>query len=277
MSLKVSPDNSSVPSGANQQFTAMGTFSDGTTQDLTSSASWTSDSDLVKISSTGLAMTSGSGSANITATSAGVSGSTSLTINAAALVSITIAPPDASVPLGLTQQFTATGTYTDGTVSDITGTGHWSSSDASIATISDSPQTAGLASIVGAGQTVIEITAADRSAAATLSVTSATLTAISINPTTATIPLGTSQQFSATGTFSDGTAQDVTSMAQWSSSDAGIAIISNDPGSAGLATSAAQGSASIAATLQGISSSSTLTVTQGTLGNNIVDPSTILC
>ncbi len=255
----------------------MGTFSDGTTQDLTSSASWTSDSDLVKISSTGLAMTSGSGSANITATSAGVSGSTSLTINAAALVSITIAPPDASVPLGLTQQFTATGTYTDGTVSDITGTGHWSSSDASIATISDSPQTAGLASIVGAGQTVIEITAADRSAAATLSVTSATLTAISINPTTATIPLGTSQQFSATGTFSDGTAQDVTSMAQWSSSDAGIAIISNDPGSAGLATSAAQGSASIAATLQGISSSSTLTVTQGTLGNNIVDPSTILC
>lgn len=273
-SLSISPTNSSVPSGTTQQFTAMGTFSDGTTQDLTSTTAWTSDSDLVKLSATGLATTSGSGSATITATSAGVSGSTSLTITAAELVSIAIAPQDTSVPLGMTQQFTATGTYTDGTVGDITATGHWSSSDASKATVSDSPPTVGLATCVGVGQAAIEITSGNVSATATLSVTAAALTAITITPRAATIPLGSSQQFSASGTFSDGTAQDTTSMVQWSSSDSGIAVLSNDPGSAGLATSAAQGTASITATWQGVTSWSTLTVTQGTLVSVQVTPAT---
>ena len=43
-SLAVTPANPSIAQGATQQFTATGTFSDGSKQDLTNSATWTSSS-----------------------------------------------------------------------------------------------------------------------------------------------------------------------------------------------------------------------------------------
>ena len=85
---------------------------------------------------------------------------------------------------------------------------------------------------------------------ATLVVNPAALVSIAINPQSAAIALGTTQQFTATGTYTDGTTQDVTSVVTWSSSDATIAIISNAVGSYGLATSAGQGVATISATSQ---------------------------
>ena len=49
------------------------------------------------------------------------------------LLWIAVTPVDASVAAGLTQQFTATGTYTDGSTEDLTATATWDSSDADVA------------------------------------------------------------------------------------------------------------------------------------------------
>jgi hypothetical protein len=203
----------------------------GGTQDLTSTVTWTSDTPTAAtINNTGLAKSTGLGTATITATSGSVSSSTQLTVTAAALVSIAINPSAATIPLGMTQQFTATGTFTDGSTQDVTQSGHWSSTVATVATISDTAGTAGLASTLGTGITTIGINSNGVSAAATLTVNPAALASIAISPPTPAIALGTSQQFTATGSYTDGSTQDVTSVVSWSSSDATVAIISNTGG-----------------------------------------------
>jgi uncharacterized protein YjdB len=68
------------------------------------------------------------------------------------LVSIAVSAPAAGIPAGATLQFTATGTYSNGSTRDLTSAVIWSSSDSSIATIS--PE--GLATGVNPGSAVIE-------------------------------------------------------------------------------------------------------------------------
>ena len=65
---------------------------------------------------------------------------------------------------------------------------------------------------------------------ATLAVTAATLVSISIAPQNPSIGLGASQQFTATGTYTDGTSNDITAMVTWASSSSATAVISNTAG-----------------------------------------------
>jgi len=221
VSISVIPANPSISAGTTQQFTATGTFTDGSSQDLTSTAAWTSNaSGTATVSKTGLATSSASGTATISAASGTVSGSTVLTVTAASLVSISISPRSASVAKGQTQQFTATGLYTDSSTQDLTTIGHWSSTDPTVATISNSSTTNGLTTTLGAGTTTINITSGSVSASTTLTVTAAAVVSIAISPQTPAIPLGTTQQFSASGTYTDGTSQDLTTLVTWSSSAA---------------------------------------------------------
>jgi phospholipase C/uncharacterized protein YjdB len=276
VSLAVTPAAPSIALGTMQQFTATGTFTDGTLQNLTSTVAWSSDTPATAtINNAGLAQSLTIGTANVTATSGAVSSSTQLTVTPAALVSIAITPPTASIPLGTTQQFTATGTFTDGTTQDLTQTGSWSSTAAGVATISNTAATAGLASTLGIGTTTIGVSSGSVSATATLLVNPAVLASIAITPLAPTIPLGTAQQFTATGTYTDGSMQNLTSVATWSSSDATVAIVSNALGSYGLATSSGLGTATISATSGSISNSTSITVGGPTLSSIAVTPSLV--
>src|ERR1700757_4901360 len=77
--LQVSPANPSIALGTNQQFTATGTFSDGSTKDMTASAAWSSSNPAVAtISNSGLATSLTIGRVQITATSGSIRGSTTL-------------------------------------------------------------------------------------------------------------------------------------------------------------------------------------------------------
>ena len=144
-SLQVAPATPSVALGNPKQFKATGTYSDGTTQDLTSTATWTSSqTSVATISANGLVNTKATGTSTIMATSGSVSGSTTLTVTAAALVSIAVTPPAPSVAAGNTQQFTATGAFTDGSRQDISASVSWTAT-ASIASITSSGLAKGLA------------------------------------------------------------------------------------------------------------------------------------
>jgi uncharacterized protein YjdB len=280
VSIAVTPATPSIALGTTQQFTATGTYTDGSIQNLTSMAQWSSDTPATATIGTtgatmGLATSVAQGTANITATSGAISGSTLLTVTPAALVSIAINPPTATIALGTTQQFTATGTFTDGTTQDLTQSGHWSSTVATVATISNTVGTAGLATTLTVGTTTIGISSGTVSATATLVVNPAALVSIAISPQAPTIALGTTQQFTAMGTYTDGSMQDLTSVATWASSNAMIAIMNNTVGSYGLATSSGQGTATISATSGSISNSTTLTVSGPTLVSIAVTPSSI--
>ena len=82
-SIKVTPTDPSIAAGGSQQFTAMGTYSDNSTRDLTTQATWGSTKTAIAtITSGGLASAVGIGSSTISAMLNSVSGSTTLTVTA---------------------------------------------------------------------------------------------------------------------------------------------------------------------------------------------------
>jgi len=80
-SIALSPQNPSIALGTTQQFVASGTYTDGSTKDVSSSAAWSSsDTTVFTVNTAGLAVGAGAGTATVTATANGVSESTSLTV-----------------------------------------------------------------------------------------------------------------------------------------------------------------------------------------------------
>ena len=194
----------------------------------------------------------------------------------AVLLSVTVSPAVGSIAQGATQQFTATGTYSDLTTKNLTDSVTWSTSSSSTATVSNAAGSQGLATGVGTGVATITATAAGAlvSGTAALTVTPtvpaggdptlpATLVAIAVTPPVATVAAGATQQFTATGTYSDLSTRDLTDQVTWSSSAGTTASISNAAGSQGLATGVATGAVTITATDSSslLSGTAALTVT----------------
>jgi hypothetical protein len=82
------------------------------------------------------------GNTPITATLNGISGSTTVTVTAATLLSIIVTPANPSLPAGTTKfQMTATAVFSDGTTQDVTQQANWTSSDSTVAFIISSSST----------------------------------------------------------------------------------------------------------------------------------------
>jgi hypothetical protein len=85
------------------------------------------------------------------------------------------------------------------------------------------------------GPTTVTGSFAGFSATQNISADTRTLRDVAVTPKTASVPFGTTQQFTATGTFTDGSTFDVTRQMSWTSGDVGIALINNTGFGAGLA------------------------------------------
>ena len=172
------------------------------------------------------------------------------------LTSITVAPQNASVNIGSTLQFTATGVNNDGTNASLHNL-TWSSSAPTIATITSS----GLAKGVASGTSTITATDGGVTGSSSLTVGSTT-NILTIAPANSTVSLstnGNTLQFNATLN-----GQNVTSSTTWSSSNTSVATFSTS--SPGLATLTSTGSTTITATSNAngsnASGTTSLTVTQ---------------
>src|SRR5439155_11431323 len=124
------------------------------------------------------------GVTTITATLFGVSGTTTLTVTDAVLVSLAISPEAPSVPADRSQAFTARGTFSDATSRDLTGDVTWSSSDTDVAQISNADESHGVATCVKKGAATITAKLGDVPATVLLTVTDAELVSIAIAPDT---------------------------------------------------------------------------------------------
>jgi len=272
-SIAVGPPDASLVRGNTTTFTATGIYSNGQRQNLSASVTWSStNQSIASISSAGVATANAPGTATITATSSGVSGTTPLTVTAPTLVSIGVTPANLSVAAGLTHQFTATGIYSDNSSHDVTASVVWSSSQAAVAAVSNASGSNGLATTVGAGSTVITATANGLSGAVSLTVTAATLMSVGIAPATLTVPVGLARQFTATGIYTDKSTHDLTSSVTWSSSATTVASVGNQAGSFGMVSALQAGTSIITAKLGTMSSTATLTVTSAALTTVAVTP-----
>jgi len=268
-SITINGPNASLAKGTTEQFTATGIFSDGSTQNLTNSATWSSSNIAATTLNAGLASAVGTGSSNITAAQSGVTSNTFvLTVTAATLQSIAVSASSSSIAKGTSVQFIATGTFSDGSIQNLTNSATWASSSPATVSIN----AAGLATGTGMGSS--NITTSQNgitSNSFALTVTAATLQSIRISANTSSIAKGTSVQFTATGTFSDGSTQNLTNAATWTSSSQGAVNIS----STGLATGAAVGSSNITASQNGITSNAfALAVTAANLQSITISANT---
>jgi hypothetical protein len=271
VSIAVAPAAPSIAPGATQQFTATATYSNSTMTDVSATAVWASSvTGTATISAAGLATALAGGTTTISATSAGVMGSTTLTVTSPTvtpptLTSIVLSPAAPSIMVGATQAFVVTGKYSDASMKDLTTMSTFTSGTPATATIS----AAGVATGVAAGTTVITATSGGMSATAALAVTApAVLMTIVVTPTNPAIAVGTTQQLTATGNYNDGSKKDLSATATWASATPAKVTVSP----AGLATAVAPGTSIITATSGTVMGTTTVTVNGATLMSIAVTP-----
>jgi trimeric autotransporter adhesin len=248
-SITVTPESAVSIVGTSQQFKAVGTFPGGATQDLTPFAAWsTSDPNLATISAAALASAGVSaGPVTVSASLGGISGTATLTV--ATVVSISVTPGNPTLDAGVTQQFKASGTLSDpkATVRDITTLVTWSSGNLSILGITTN---GGFATALSPGSTTVSAAFGAQTSSGAIPVVVLAPTQIVISPLNQNVVSGSTQQFTATGSFTDGT-RDLTNLVTWSSTVPAVATFNNASGPQGLAStlSNANGSTIISATL----------------------------
>src|SRR2546429_1754596 len=249
--LDVTPATATVQAGQTVQLTATPRDANGAA--LSGRAvSWSSsNTSLATVSSSGLASGVTPGSATITATSEGKSGTASVTVTQVPVATVSVSPATATVQAGQTVQLIATPKDANGaTLSGRTVT--WSSSNTSVATVSSS----GLVSGVTPGSATITATSEGKSGTSSITVTNIPVATVSVSPLTGSIQQ--SQTVQLTATLQDASGNTLSGRTvTWSSSNASVATVS----SSGLVSGVTSGSATITATSEGKSGTSSITVT----------------
>jgi hypothetical protein len=268
-----SVDTSPLPNGLSKQFTANGLFDDGTSQDLTFDAAWSSsDTNVATVTKDAVGKVlvkavASTGSATIKANFDGVDGIASLTVAAPVLQSIAVTSDNSTIAgSSKTVQFIATGTYSDASTKVITSEVTWTSSLESVATIN----VTGLATTSATGttgKTTISAVLGGIIGKMDLTVTALALktNGLQISPTNPSIiwSSGTiTQQLTLTATFADNSTQIVTSSASWTiPAGSSIATVGATTGLV-TATSTGTGIVTIQAAYLNQTASSTVTITQ---------------
>ena len=244
-SIAVTPGSQTLTAtGQTAQFIATGSYNtDPPSQDLTGQAQWASSApSVVTVSSGGFATAVNAGTATITATSNGVTGSATVIVNVLGppptrtLTSITIIPGSQTLmSVGEPGQFLAIGNYNVAPITqDLTTQSTWTSSDTAVAIVNS----AGLTTAQSVGTATITAVSSGVAGSSTITVTTSNyshqLTALTVIPSDATTTvIGETVQYIAIGSFLGApTTQDMTNQVRWISSDVRVATI--DP--AGLAT-----------------------------------------
>ncbi len=266
ISIAATPSNTSnIAIGSTVTFVATGTFSDGSTSNITNSVTWGSSNTTVGAnpSSTGVFTASAAGSTNITAARNGrTSNVIVVTVQPAAptLEDITLDPAgNFTLYLSYGLYFTATGHYSDGSTADLTASVTWSSTDPNVGL---PPDANGFFDALNLGSTEIRASLDDvTSDPTTVTVRPVpTLQDIVITFTpVGIVEMGQTAQFTATGFYSNGIdifEVDLTASVTWTSTDETVGI----PDSDGLFVPQMQGWTTIGASYEGVDASTPVSI-----------------
>jgi len=209
-----------------------------------------SDATIATVSTTGVVTGRNPGTVTITATSEGVNGTATVTVQPAPVASVTLQPTSLTLEPGQTGTLTATTKSADGTV--LTGrVVTFASDNEAVARVSSS----GVVTAVAVGTANITATSEGQSATAVVTVQPA-VASVDVSPSTVVVRKNGTVQLSVTARDASGhviTGRTVT----WASSDTRLATVS----STGLVTAIRAGTVTISATIEGHSDSTQVTVT----------------
>lgn len=248
VSIVITPASPTLQTTQTATFHATPIYSDGSTSPSIT-PTWSSSNLAVATMATNTATAVSVGSATITATQGSISASTTLNVTSATLNSISVTPAASSVAVGQSQQLKAIGVYADGSTADLTGCAAWSTSGPDVTVLSESVTVVngvvvfasgvatGVAPTPVATPVVVTATWQTINGNAQVSVTAKVLRSIAVTPVSATVLSGQTQQFKATGTFSDASTSDITNTALWKSLTPASATIN----ATGLAKAVAAG------------------------------------
>src|SRR5207253_2363134 len=169
----------------------------------------------------------------------------------AAVASVDVTPATATAQAGQSVQLSATPKDVNGL--PLSGrTVSWSSSNTSVATVNGS----GLVTAVTPGAATITATSEGKTGTSSITVTNVPVASLDVTPATATVQAGQTVQLTATPRDANGAALSGRAVS-WSSSNTSVATVSN----AGLVSAVTTGSATITATSEGKSGTSSITLT----------------
>jgi len=263
--IRVIPEKPSISIETKTKLSARGFYSDGTSIDLTSSVSWSSSNTAIAtVDANGLAVGLAEGKVIMTAVSGPVRGTTELQVSK--IVSLSVSPMMATIAVGSTEHFKATGTFIGGSMQDITSAVTWSLTPANLATINS----AGLVRGVFPG--IVVINASFQGTVGQTSLQVAIPKAISVTYPNPFVFVGDTAQFTATGEFISGATQNMTDFVTWRSTNINSLAISNVSGKKGVALGLLFGYSTIVAELGSVSGQTSLLVTPGALTALTIDP-----
>ncbi len=216
----------------------------------------------------------GTQTGKLTVTDTGTNATLTVTLNGNGVAPVTVAPTAltfAKLPLGETSA-PQTVTLTNNQTTALTFNNIFASGDFAVTADTCSPSVAALTkctvgvtfSPTATGSRTGTLSFSDsapntpQTVALTGTGTAAVLVSIAVTPATASIYIGNTQQFTATGTYSNNTTKNLSSTATWTTAPSGIASVS----ATGLATGLAAGTTTVTATYTGIAGSASLTVSQ---------------
>src|SRR5207253_2619736 len=261
-SVDVSPPSAAVVVGQTLQLAA--TPKDASGNPLSGRAvTWTSGNTAVAtVSASGLVTAVAAGSATITASSEGRSGTAAITVKTVPVAAVAVTPASLSVQVGQTAQLTATPQDANG--NPLSGrTVTWTSSNQAVATVNAT----GLVTGAAAGAATITATSEGKSGTAAVTVTPVPVASVAVTPASASIQTGGTIQLTATPKDANGKPLTGRTVA-WTSANGAVATVSTS----GLVTGAATGTTTITATSEGQSGTASVAVSNAPVASVDVSP-----
>jgi hypothetical protein len=267
--------------GQSQAIIATGTYSDGSTLDVTQTASFlASDPSIAAVSnaqgSRGVLQALKAGSTEVTARIGSISGKLQVIVAASPLVSLALTPPTATLAPGAKQGFSVTGTFADSTTLVLTQSAVWSTSDATLVSISNAAGSRGEATALKSGMAQVRATFGGITGTAQVTVNQAVVVdGLAIAPTMVSIEAGRTIGVKAMAHYTDGSLKDVSELSMWTSSAPTFASVSNSTGIKGQVKGLTNGTATITATFGTFTATGTVLVSPPVVVAVNVDPATL--
>lgn len=265
--IEVTPATPTVAKGLSVQLVATGVYANDTKADLSATATWSAgDAAIATVSSAGLVLGVGTGSATVLATVGEVVGQVSVAVSAPTVARIEVVAAEPSAPVGATLQVSAIAVLSDATTQTAQADVTYTSSDPTVATVSNDPGTKGQVTIVGAGNVTITATLGGQTASVGIEATAAVTTSLDVTADETTLAKGTTTHVHVHARLSDGTSRDAAADVTWSSSDDAVATLSG-----GLLAATGEGTATLTATLGATTGTLGVTVTAAALVSLKID------
>lgn len=266
-----------------EQLQALGTYSDGSSQDITQKAEWKCSPGKIAGAEGGEVRGLAVGEAEVTAALNGVtSGKAKITVTDAEPIGYIISASGVNVSgklqlnAGETQQLRVRALLSDGSGADVTGSVIWGSDNIKDAAVSEQgvitakqPGTANITVKDAAGKIIGELR---------VTVAAAEVTAVSISKTKLTVAAGYTEIISAAASYSDGSTVDVSGSAAWRSSDPSIADaeVKKASGRTRVTVIARKpGQTVISASFAGKTASCAVKVTDAELVSMVIEPASL--